>query len=115
MKHLCFSPELFITLEMSLIFKVLNSQYLSTILEALEIVYYFSLIFLIPHSIFFINSNPYSLNCRLLLVVQFAFFPFFPKLVHVINLCHERKIKKAECIRAWYKDFFTQMTKHWLI
>lgn len=79
MKHLCFSPELFITLEMSLIFKVLNSQYLSTIFEALEIVYYFSLIFLIPHSIFFINSNPYSLNCRLLLVVQFAFFPFFSK------------------------------------
>ena len=100
MKHLCFSPELFITLEMSLIFKVLNSQYLSTIFEALEIVYYFSLIFLIPHSIFFINSNPYSLNCRLLLVVQFAFFPFFPKLVHVINLCHERKIKKSEFIRA---------------
>ena len=62
MKHLCFGPELFITLEMSLIFKVLNSQYLSTILEALEIVYYFSLIFLIPHSIFFINSNPYSLT-----------------------------------------------------
>ena len=53
MKHLCFSPELFITLEMSLIFKVLNSQYLSTIFEALEIVYYFSLIYLIPHSIFF--------------------------------------------------------------
>lgn len=77
MKHLCLSPELFITLEMSLIFKVLNSQYISTIFEALEILYYFSLIFLITHSIFFINSNPYSHNCRHLLVVLFAFFLFF--------------------------------------
>lgn len=111
-----------VTLEMSLIFKALNSQYFPTIFEALEILSCFSSILFIPHSIFLINSNPYFPNFRFLLFSEdcpiciFLFFFLFSKLVAVTNFCWNSKIKEVECIRAWNKDlFFTQMAKHWLL